>query len=48
MLTNFRSAQDSEGEIFLIFSVLHNVLQEIPGMYFPDRMSGDDLQSLHQ
>ena len=33
---------------FFIFSVLPNALQEIPGMHFPDRMSGDDLQPLHQ
>ena len=33
---------------FFIFSVLPNALQEIPGMHFPDRMSGNDLQPLHQ
>ena len=33
---------------FFIFSVLHNVLQEILGMHFLDWMSGDDLQPLHQ
>ncbi len=35
------------GEIF-IFSVLHNISQKIPWMGFLDRMSGHDLQSLHQ
>src|SRR5699024_8993285 len=33
---------------FLIFSVLHNALQEILRIHFLDRMSGDDLQPLHQ
>ena len=33
---------------FLNFSVLHNVSQEIAGLHFLDRMSGYDLQPLHQ
>ena len=33
---------------FLNFSVLHNVSQEIAGLNFLDRMSGYDLQPLHQ
>ena len=33
---------------FLNFSVLHNVSKEISGLHFLDRMSGYDLQPLHQ
>ena len=33
---------------FLNFSVLHNVSKEIAGLHFLDRMSGYDLQALHQ
>ena len=33
---------------FLNFSVLHNVSKEIAGLHFLDRMSGYDLQPLHQ
>ena len=33
---------------FLNFSVLHNASQEIAGLHFLDRMSGYDLQPLHQ
>ena len=33
---------------FLNFSVLHNVSQEIAGLHFLDRVSGYDLQPLHQ
>ena len=33
---------------FLNFSVLHNRSKEIAGLYFLDRMSGYDLQPLHQ
>ena len=33
---------------FLNFSVLHNASQEIAGLHFLDRVSGYDLQPLHQ
>ena len=33
---------------FLNFSVLHNVSKEIAGLHFLDRVSGYNLQSLHQ
>ena len=35
-------------ERFFIFSVLHNDSQKIAGLNFLDRVSGYDLQSLHQ
>ena len=45
---NCHPLREANAKRFFIFYVLPNALQKIPGMHFPDRMSGDDLQPLHQ
>ena len=42
------SPETVKAERFFVFSVLHNALQKILWMYFLERMSGDNLQPLHQ
>ena len=47
-MDNCHPLREANAKRFFIFYVLPNALQKIPGMHFPDRMSGDDLQPLHQ
>lgn len=43
-VNNYYLLREVNTKIFFIFSVLTNALQEISGMRYPDRMSGDNLQ----
>ena len=47
-MDNCHPLRAANAKRFFIFYVLPNALQKIPGMHFPDRMSGDNLQPLHQ
>ena len=47
-MDNCHPLRKANAKRFFIFYVLPNALQKIPGMHFPDRMSGDNLQPLHQ